>query len=114
MALEEVALDLVGLGAYAVTLMFGITLAKRLYGGKFTSALPYLLSAIFLIFLRGIFDIFIYFWFPTTPTTQVLKTSIQIFTIIAGMLLVSAAYKFYLLRYATAGFLKKMGRIEER
>lgn len=107
MALEEISLDLLNLGAYAIILMFGITLTKKLYGGKFSSTLPYLLAAIFLIFLGNIFNIFMFFWFPTTPTTQALKTSIQILTIIAGIMLISASYKLYLLRYATAGFIKK-------
>ncbi len=113
MAIEEVILDLLNLGAYAIVLMLGITHTKKLYGGKFTSALPYLLAAIFLIFFGNILNIFIFFWFPTTATTQVLKASIQIIVIIAGVMLLMASYKMYLLRYATAGFLKKIKKGEE-
>ncbi|MBS3068124.1 hypothetical protein J4450_05450 [Candidatus Micrarchaeota archaeon] len=113
MAFQEIILDLLSLGTYAVTLMLGITLTKKLYGGKFTSALPYLLAAIFLIFFVNILNIFIFFWFPTTATTQVLKASIQIIVIIAGVMLLMASYKIYLLKYATTGFLKKIRHGEE-
>ena len=110
MAFEEVILDLLNMGAYAVVLMLGVSLTKKLYGGKFTSALPYLLAAIFLIFFGNILNIFIFFWFPTTAKTQVLKASIQIITIIAGTMLLMASYKLYLMRYATAGFMKNIKR----
>ena len=113
MGLEEVIFDLLNLGVYAIVLMFGITLTKTLYGGKYSSSLPYLLSAIFLIFIGTIFRVFIFFWLPATPVTHMIKTSIELLTIIAGILLLSAVYKLYLLKYATSGFLKKMKSVKD-
>ncbi len=108
MALEEVIIDLVNFGAYAVVLMFGITITRSLYGGKFSSSLPYLVAALFLIFIGSIFHIFVFFWIPVTSSTHIINSSIELLTIIAGILLLSAAYKLYLLKYATSGFMKKL------
>lgn len=107
MVFEEIIIDIINLGAYALLLMFGIHIIKKLYGGKFSPALPYIVAAVFLIFFENILNIFIFFWFPTTESTHVLKSSTQLLTVIAGIALLSASYKFYLLSYATAGFIKK-------
>jgi len=101
----DIILSLVNLGAYAVVTIFGISLTRKLYGGKFTSSLPYLISGIFLIFVMVIFDIFIFFWIPSiTAETQLLKSSIDILAIVSGLFLIVASYKLYLLKYATEGF----------
>ena len=103
----EIAIGMLNLGAFAVVTILGITLTKKLYGGRFSSTLPYLIAGVFLIFLMVIFDIFIFFWIPPTTIeadTYLLKSSIKIFAIVAGILLLTACYKLYLIKYATAGF----------
>lgn len=108
MPIEEVILDLLNFGSYAVVLMFGITITKTLYGGKFSSALPYLVGALFLVFLASIFHIFIFFWVPMTSSIHIINSTIELFTLLAGILLLSASYKLYLLKYATSGFFRKL------
>ena len=109
MALEELVLHLMNVGAYAIVLMFGITITKTLYGGKFSSSLPYLVAALFLIFLASIVNLFLFF-LPESASAFIIKASVHLLTIIAGVLLLLASYKFYLLKYATSGVMKRMGR----
>lgn len=91
-------------------IIFGIAaimcfkLVKKLYGGKFTSSLPYLLMAIILIFVMVCFhilDIFV----PLLEESSIYLHSIQALQLVAGFFLIKALYEIYQSRFATEGFM---------
>ncbi|MEM4598099.1 MAG: hypothetical protein QW400_00190 [Candidatus Diapherotrites archaeon] len=89
-------------------LAFAITLAicKKLYGGGFSMALPYLISAVGLFAVVNIIKLFasvngVPYNITDAPDLWV---SIEIVYILAGVMFVSMLYQFYHTSYVTRGW----------
>ncbi|HLD59688.1 MAG TPA: hypothetical protein VI912_01735 [Candidatus Bilamarchaeaceae archaeon] len=80
-----------------------VALIKKLYGGKFTSVIPYLVAAVFVMFLSSFIELF-----GVMINGNIISFTTQPLHIIVGILLLAAVYQLYLMNYATAGF--RVGR----
>lgn len=87
-----------------ITLVIGLRVVKKLYGGRFTNALPYLLMGIALLFGMEVLCLF-------GDIYQILGESlffthgIQMLQLVAGVFFISALYQIYQARFATQGFI---------
>lgn len=87
-----------------ITLIIGFRVVKKLYGGRFTNALPYLLMAIALLFGMEVLCLFgdIY---GAIGESLFFAHGIQMLQLVAGVFFISALYQIYQSRFATAGFI---------
>lgn len=89
---------------YLTAMIMGYRLIKRLYGGKFTSALPYFLIGISLIFgliVLDVLDIIFY----VLESSELYAHSILVIQVLAGFFFILALYQIYQARFATEGFI---------
>jgi TRAP-type C4-dicarboxylate transport system permease small subunit len=100
----EIIIHLIMLGVYTYAFAYAYQLVKKLYGGKCTEALPYLLMGIALIFgmsLLHLVDVIS----PILDGSEAYLYSAQMLQLLAGFFFLNALYKIYQSRYATEGFL---------
>lgn len=88
-----------------ITLYIGFKLVKKLYGGRFTNALPYLLIAISLLFGMEVLCLFgdIY---PAIGDAALFSRGLLMLQLFAGVFFISALYNIYQTRFATEGFMR--------
>lgn len=89
---------------FGIALYMGFKLVKKLYGGRFTSALPYLLMAIAMLFGMEALCLFGDFY-GVVGETPLFAHGIQMLQLLAGVFFISALYQIYQTRFATAGFI---------
>jgi len=99
-----ILVDLIPLIFFLIATIMCFRLVKKLYGGRFTSALPYLLIGIFLILgmqtihlMEGFFSIL--------EESMPFMMGIQMLQLVAGIFFIKALYEIYQSRFATEGFL---------
>lgn len=88
---------------FGIAAVMCFKLVKKLYGGRFTAVLPYLLMAVVLLFGMQILDI-IRDLNPVIDTHLYLH-GMQVLQLLAGFFLISALYQVYQVRFATEGFI---------
>lgn len=100
-AIVELIIQTIFTMIYGYALLFGINLAKKMYGGRFTVILPALIGVISLMFIMQTLR----FMFVFTPLAENVSFSIslQLIQIIAGFLLLSMIYDIYQMGFATSG-----------
>ena len=89
---------------FGIALYLGFKLVKKLYGGRFTNALPYLLMAISMLFGMDVLCLFGDFY-SVVGETPIFAHGIQMLQLLAGVFFISALYQIYQTRFATAGFM---------
>jgi hypothetical protein len=87
-----------------ITLIIGFRIVKKLYGGRFTNALPYLLMAIALLFGMEVLCLFGDIYQPLGESLF-FAHGIQMLQLVAGVFFITALYQIYQSRFATAGFI---------
>lgn len=97
-------LSLIIVTIFGVALYMGFNLVKKLYGGRFTSALPYLLMAVALLFCMEVLCLFGDFYTAIGETT-LFAHGIQMLQLVAGVFFISALYQIYQARFAMSGFM---------
>lgn len=103
------------LGVYlsaAAIVVFGVAavmcyrLVKKLYGGKFTSVLPYLLMAVVLLLGMQVLHLMGEFLgIYLAESSHLYQQGIQVLQLLAGFFFISALYHLYQVRFATEGFI---------
>lgn len=86
---------------FGYALLFGVNLAKKMYGGKFTIILPSLIGVISILFIMQTLR-FIFVFTPLSTNIS-FSTSLQVMQIIAGFLLLNMIYQLYQIGFATSG-----------
>lgn len=92
-------LNLVVFG-YAVFLIF--SLVKNIYGGRFSSTLPYFLMAMFMLAFMPFLHIIGHFL--GVGYSMNFMFGLQGLQILSGFFLITALYKLYQIRFSTEGF----------
>jgi len=90
---------------FLIASIMGFRLVRRLYGGRFTSALPYLLIGIFLILGMQVIHLVLEPFSPVLEESMYFMFALNGLQIIAGVFFVLALYQIYQSRYATEGFM---------
>ena len=90
---------------YAYCLVLGGKVARKLYGGRFTAALPPLLGAITLLALQQMLTTF-FALMGGVHADKAVVFSLHTLQVLAGILLLQAMYLVYQISFATAGFLE--------
>ncbi|MCX8190033.1 MAG: hypothetical protein N3F05_02275 [Candidatus Diapherotrites archaeon] len=91
---------------YVLAFVIALAICRKLYGGGFSMALPYLISTVGLFTVLNIIKLFlsIYGISYTIIGAPELWVSIEILYILAGMMFVATLYQFYHTSYVTRGW----------
>lgn len=92
---------------YFVALYKIFILTEKIYGGRFSSLIPYLSAGTALLLLKAIFDGVMKFLFPAFHELIAFQAGMDTIQIIAGLFFLSAFYQLYHIRFATVGFFEK-------
>lgn len=103
--LSEFVVHIVMIGVYLAATILGLSTAKKLYGGKFTSSLPYFIMAVFLFLSMAVLTQ-LDFIFPQLMGSDIFIQSIQVLQLLAGIFLLSALYNLYQSKFLSAGFIE--------
>ena len=102
-AIVELIIQTIFTILFGYALLFGINLAKKMYGGRFTVILPSLIGVISLLFIMQTLR-FIFVFTPLAANTSFIF-SLQLMQIIAGFLLLNMISHLYQIGFATSGIL---------
>ena len=105
-AIFDLIVDILIIIVYLAATIMGYRILKKIYGGRFTSSIPYFMMGIVLIFGMVVLeqaDLI----FPALEGSDLFRHSIQTMQLVAGVFFISALYQMYQVRFATEGF---MGR----
>lgn len=92
---------------FIIAMVLGFKLLKKLYGGRFTSAIPYLLIGISLLLGMVILDqVDIMYPVLNSGSSDAFGHGIQLVQLVATMFFIKALYEIYQARFATEGFLE--------
>ena len=95
---------------YFVALYKIFVLTKKIYGGKFSSLIPYLSAGTALLLLKSIFNGVAKLIFPAFQEMGAFQAWLDVTQIMAGIFFLSAFYHLYHIRFATIGFIEKKER----
>lgn len=95
---------------YFVALYKIFILTKNIYGGRFSSLIPYLSAGTALLLLKAVFEGVMKFLFPAFYEIAAFQAGLNTIQIIAGLFFLSAFYQLYHIRFATVGFLEKKAK----
>lgn len=91
---------------FLVAMILGFKLLKKLYGGRFTTAIPYLLIGISLLFGMVILDqVDVVYPSLNSDISDAYSHGIQILQLVATIFFIKALYEIYQATFATEGFL---------
>jgi TRAP-type C4-dicarboxylate transport system permease small subunit len=91
---------------FLVAMIVGFKLIRRLYGGRFTSAIPYLLIGITLLLGMVILDqVDVLMPSLNSDVSDAYPHGIQVLQLVATIFFIKALYEIYQARFATEGFL---------
>ncbi len=96
---------------FIVAMTQGFGLLKKLYGGRFTSAIPYFLIGISLLLGMVIMDL-VDLIYPALNSTlsDAYPHGIQVLQLVATMFFIKTLYEIYQARFATEGFMSFGGK----
>ncbi len=81
--------------------------SKKLYGGKFTSALPYLLVSITLRMVASLLELAFSLSLPsTTDIDAPYLIGIQLIVMVSNVFILMAVYQIYMTHFVTEGFVE--------
>lgn len=105
MAIElfDLILDFILVVLFGYSFYLGFVITKKLYGGRFTSALPPLVGAVAVLFMQRLVE-FIFEFIGGEEAEIEFLFGLQILQVAAGFLLIAALYKLYQAGFATSGF----------
>lgn len=92
-----------------LVLIFGIAtsqafrLSKKLYGGRFTTALPYLAISLAILFIMPLILLIVGWYLPIKNSVEYWAGLLAV-QIVAGIFLLNALYQIYESKFATEGF----------
>ena len=89
---------------YIIAMVLCYRLIKKLYGGKFTSSLPYLFIGISLflgLIVLDVLDVIFY----VLESSELYAHSIMAIQVLAGFFFIKALYEIYQSRFVTEGFI---------
>lgn len=89
----------------------GFSLLKKLYGGRFTSAIPYFLIGISLLLGMVIMDL-VDLIYPAlnSAVSDAYPHGIQLLQLVATLFFIKTLYEIYQARFATEGFMSFGGK----
>lgn len=97
-------LSTVAVVVFGIAAVMTFKLVKKLYGGRFTAVLPYLLMAVMLLLGMQVLCL-IGDFARTLGESALYLHGIQVLQLLAGFFLISALYQIYQVRFATEGFI---------
>ncbi len=103
MSIYMVFLHAIAMIVYVIAIIMCYRLSKKLYGGRYTSSLPYFLASMSLFLGMVILDQ-VDLFFSELNSSSAYLYSIQALQLMAGVFLILALYQIYQLRYMTEGF----------
>lgn len=104
-------IGLLTIAVYFVALYNIFVLTKKIYGGRFSSLLPYLSAGTALLLLKAIFEGVSQSLFPVFQEIEAFHAGLGVIQIMAGVFFLSAFYQLYHIRFATVGFLEKKKKV---
>lgn len=91
---------------FIVAMTMGFRLLKKLYGGRFTTAIPYLLIGISLLLGMVVLDqVDVLYPSLNSGTSDAYGHGIQVLQLISTLFFIKALYEIYQARFATEGFI---------
>lgn len=91
---------------FIIAMTMGFRLLKKLYGGRFTTAIPYLLIGIFLLLGMVLLDqVDVFYPSLNSDSSDAYGHGIQILQLISTLFFIKALYEIYQARFATEGFI---------
>jgi len=89
---------------YAMVFSWLFHVARLLYGGRYTNALPFFVAGVGIMLVRSVFMLVIEYYFVSLHYSDVIDLASQGMQIVAGCFLIFASYQVYLIHFATTGF----------
>lgn len=90
---------------FIVAMVMGFRLLKKLYGGRFTNALPYLLVGISLLLGMVILDqVDMIYPALNSDLSDAYAHGLQLFQLVSTIFFIKALYEIYQARFVTEGF----------
>lgn len=89
---------------FLVAIILTYSLVRKLYGGKMTNSLPYLMMGVVLLFGMVVLDLFDVLY-PVLDGSEAYLHASQILQLLGGFFILKALYLIYQNKYLTAGFI---------
>jgi hypothetical protein len=113
-AITDIISHFIVAAIFIVAIIMSFWLLKKLYGGRFTSAIPYFLIGISLLLGLVILDQIDLIYPSLNLGSDAYMHGVQLLQVVALIFFIKALYEIYQARFATEGFFelesKKGGR----
>ena len=100
----EIVLDIVVLASWGYASYYFLQVADDIYGGRFTTALPYFAASYFMFTLISFIEPVYQYLFVSAGYLSTLVFSMQIIQIAGGILLMKGFYEAYNMNFGAEGF----------